>query len=118
MSFIPLPHGLMVAFAIVVIMHGLIHLLGFAKGVGLAKVASLAQPISAPVGIAWLLAALAFVASGVLLLMGSPLRWAPALPAVLLSQTLIVLAWKDSRFGTAPNLLVLVALVLTLWRGI
>jgi len=56
-------------------------------------------------------AALGFLATAGLL-QATPSRWwIVGLPALLLSQTLIVLSWSDAKFGTLANLIVLVPLV-------
>ena len=54
-------------FAALLLAHGLIHLLGFAKGCGLAEVPQLTRAISRPEGLRWLLAALLCVAAAVAL---------------------------------------------------
>ena len=91
--------------------HGLVHLLGAAKGFGWAEVDALSEPIG-PVGAAgWLLAALLVLTCAVMIAVGAPRWWwALALVTVLLSQGLIVTSWTDAKAGTAANvLLVLVA---------
>ena len=95
-------------------LHGLVHLLGFVKAFGLAPVAQLQQPVSRPLGVLWLLAALAFVAAAALLFVAPRWWWLAAAPAVLLSQVLILTAWGDARFGTVANVLVAVPLALAL----
>jgi hypothetical protein len=52
---------------VVVLVHGLIHLLGAAKGHGWADVPQLKDPVSAAMGTAWLAASVLVVAVGVLL---------------------------------------------------
>lgn len=94
------------------VLHGLVHLLGPVKAFGLAEVAELTQPISRPVGLLWLLAAVAFVVAAVLLLRSPPSWWIIGLVAVALSLALILGAWTDARFGTLPNLVILVAALL------
>jgi hypothetical protein len=47
-------------FAIVLVVHGLIHAIGFAKAFGLADLPELTQPISPLLGALWLLTALLF----------------------------------------------------------
>lgn len=93
---------------LVVAVHGLIHLMGFAKAFGLASFEQLRVPISQPLGLLWLAAALLFLLSAVLLLTAPDWWWAPALGAVLLSQLVIITSWSDARFGTLANLIVLV----------
>jgi hypothetical protein len=95
----------------IVVVHGLIHLMGFAKAFGLAELPALTRPISRPVGLAWLLAALLLTAAGAMLLVGSGSWWWVGLPALLLSELVIVSSWRDARFGTVANLVILVPLV-------
>jgi hypothetical protein len=88
------------------IAHGLIHLLGFAKGFGLAELPQLTTPINKPMAVAWLAAALLMLGSSL-----APLRlfWISAGSAVILSQVVILSSWHDAKFGTVANLLVLLA---------
>jgi hypothetical protein len=97
--------------ALVVVVHGLIHLMGFAKAFRYAELSQLTQEVSTPAGLLWLLCALALIAVGALLLFEQPSWWWVALPAVVLSQALIFASWSDARFGTAANLLILLPLV-------
>lgn len=96
----------------IVAAHGLIHLMGFAKARNLASFEQLRVPISQPLGLLWLAAALLFLLSAILLLAIPNWWWAPALGAILLSQLVIVTAWNDATFGTLANLLVLVPTVI------
>jgi hypothetical protein len=52
-----------VVFATILVVHGLIHLLGFAKAFGLAALPQLRQPISPFLGVLWLIGALLFFAA-------------------------------------------------------
>jgi hypothetical protein len=99
---------------ITVIVHGLIHLLGFAKGSGLFEVSELTQPISKRAGFIWLTAALLFVLAALLYLLDVDAWWMVAMPAVVLSQTLIFLWWHDAKFGTIANVAILVPLVVAI----
>jgi len=102
------------AFALLLALHGAIHLLGFAKGLALAEVGTLKRPISRVGGVLWLLAAVLFLAAAALLYAAPGRWWVPAVPALLLSQVLIIGAWSDARFGTLANMAVLVPLAVTL----
>ena len=95
--------------AAVLVVHGLIHALGFVQGFRLAVLAPLHQPIGPGAGLLWLAAALLLVAGGALLLAGARRWWAPALAGVVLSQMLIVSAWQDAKYGMVANAIVLVA---------
>jgi hypothetical protein len=64
-----------VLFAIIVVVHGLLHVLGFAKAFGLAELPQLTRPISQFIGTLWLVAALLFVAAAASLFLWP--RWEP-----------------------------------------
>lgn len=104
-----------IALFCLVSLHGLIHLMGFVKAFGYAEMPALTQPISKPLGLLWLVVAVLFLGTAVLLWLQPMLWWPLALTALLLSQGLIVSAWKDARFGTVANLILLVAVTVA-WR--
>lgn len=94
--------------SVVLLVHGLIHAMGFAKAFDFAKLAQLKLPISRSLGVVWLLAGLAICATAFL-----PWRWLwlVGIPALLLSQVAIVCSWSDAKFGTIANVLLLVAII-------
>ena len=96
---------------VVILVHGLIHLMGFAKAFKYADLSQLKQEISKPVGLVWLLCALAFLGAGVLFVSGWTSWWWVAAPAVVLSQAVIFLSWGDAKFGTLANLIVAVPIL-------
>jgi hypothetical protein len=98
-------------FLFIVIVHGLIHLMGFTKAFNLATLEQLRAPITQPVGLLWLAAALLFLASAVLLLVAPDWWWLPAAGAVVISQGVIIASWSDAKFGTIANLIVLVPVI-------
>lgn len=88
--------------------HGLIHLLGAAKGFGWAAVPTLKEPVSVWGGLLWLVAATLVLASAVLIAMGVPhWWWVVALSAAAFSQVAIVTSWSDARVGSAVNVILL-----------
>jgi hypothetical protein len=97
-----------IAFIALVVVHALIHLLGFVKAYELKEVRELALPISKSMGIIWLVAALLLLTYGFLELSNARYAWLCGFAAVLLSQVLVFIFWKDARFGTLPNVLILV----------
>ena len=86
-----------VVIAIVLVVHGLIHVLGFAKAVGLADLPQLTQPISPLLGAVWLLAALLFIAAAAALFVWPRGWWAIAACAIVVSMLLIVPTWTEDR---------------------
>lgn len=103
-----------IIFIIITAIHGLIHLMGFVKAFSLAKVDQLLLPISRPIGALWLLSTLLLLLSTALFAFGKNWWGFIALPAVVLSQTLIILSWSDARFGTIPNILILLVATISI----
>lgn len=60
---------------LVLFAHGLIHLLGAAKGLGLADVAQLKEPIDTVNGVLWFLGALLVLAAAAMFAVGAPSWW-------------------------------------------
>lgn len=97
-------------FLILILLHGVIHLMGFAKAFGLAEISELTLPISVGWGAAWLAACLIFITSGVQLFLNSDLWWITGIIGAAMSQILILAFWQDARFGTIPNLIIVIIL--------
>jgi hypothetical protein len=98
-------------FSLVIVVHGLIHLLGFAKAFKYAELNQLTQEISKPAGLLWLLCALAFIVAGVLFAIRQTSWWWAALPAIILSQSLMFASWDDAKFGAIANLIILLPVI-------
>lgn len=96
-------------FVVIIFLHGLIHLLGFVKGFGFKEVKELTLPISKPMAVVWLSATLLFLTYGILQSVHSKYAWLFGFIAITVSQILIILFWKDAKFGTLPNILILLA---------
>lgn len=101
-------------FAFVVLVHGLIHIMGFTKAFNLADIEQLTQDISRPAGLFWLAAGLLFILTVVLYLIQVDSWWIISLPAILISQSLIIMSWQDAKFGTIVNIIVLGVTVIAL----
>jgi hypothetical protein len=99
-------------FAGIVGLHGLIHLLGAAKGLGWAEVSSLEATISPGAGVAWLAAAVLMMVTTVAYLSNAHWWWIPGVVALAVSQTLIVMSWQAAWAGTTINVLLLIGCVL------
>lgn len=99
------------ALAFVLAVHGLIHLMGFAKAFGCAALPQLAMPISRPMGMLWLLATLLLLAAAAALWAAPRAFWVLGALGLVASQVAIVASWGDARFGTVANVVVLAAVV-------
>ena len=102
----------------VVAVHGLIHCMGFIKAIRPEKIPQMAQHIARPAGLLWLSAALLFACTAALFLLRKDWWWMAAVPALVLSQPLIIMSWKDAKFGTIANVLICAAAVVAYgnWR--
>ena len=94
---------------VVLVLHGLVHLLGAAKGLGWAEVPTLSSPVGPAEGALWLLATVLLLLAAALVGAGRPDWWWVTALGVVASQLAIVTSWTDARAGTAVD--VVLALV-------
>ncbi|MDO1446717.1 hypothetical protein Q0590_10670 [Rhodocytophaga aerolata] len=110
-----------VIFAFLLSVHGLIHVLGFVKEFGLARVDGLSGQTTLalsdnwhkPVGLLWLAACVLFIGAAVGYLAKKEWWMMVAFAAVILSQALLILYWQDAKFGTLANVLILAGILLS-----
>jgi hypothetical protein len=100
-----------ILFAILLVVHGLIHLIGGAKAFGWAALPHLTRPISAVGGIVWIGSAILFLAAAVSLFVWPRGWWFIGAAAVACSLAAIVPSWTDAKFGAVANAIVLVGVV-------
>jgi hypothetical protein len=97
-----------------ILLHGLIHLLGFSREwlfaptekVAGKTVNDFSEKTSRIVGLLWLFTSALFISGAVLYAIRIEYFWIPAVAGLLLSQSLIILYWDDAKFGTIANVLV------------
>ena len=95
------------AFAVIVAIHGLIHLMGPAEAFGFADLPQLTHPVSRGMGLVWLAAAALTLAAVVALFVWRRRWWMIGAMALVVSQAAIFTSWSDAKAGTAANLLLL-----------
>lgn len=100
-----------ILFTLFVTAHGLIHLMGYTKAFGLANIQQLTKEISRPAGIFWLLCVVLFISAAILFLLKKEWWLFLAIPAIMVSQVLIIMSWQDAKYGTIPNFLILLVIV-------
>jgi hypothetical protein len=94
------------------LLHGVLHLLGFAEAFGLVDLPQLTGETlihlgpawQQPIGVLWLLAAVVLVGAGAQLLARNAGWWMVGVCGLALSQLLICYAWHDAKAGTLINL--------------
>ena len=99
--------------AFIILIHGLIHFMGFTKPFNYRNITQISKEISKPSGMLWLLTAFLFIAATIILLVKKDAWIFVGLTAVIISQILIFTVWKDAKFGTIANIIILVAAVLS-----
>jgi hypothetical protein len=99
------------AFAIVLVVHGLIHLLGVAKAFELAELPQLTRPIQPLMGVLWLAASLLFLFTAGALFVWPRWWWVIGCVAIAVSMMAIVPSWADAKFGALANLVLLDGIV-------
>lgn len=102
---------LKIIFTIIIAIHGLIHLMGFFKAYDFAALIQLTQSISKSIGILWLTTTILFAVTIFLFVANKELWWVVGFLAVILSQIVIILSWSDAKFGTIPNIIILVVII-------
>ncbi len=102
-------------FAILLVVHGSIHLMGFLKAFGLARLDELDINLSRAAGTGWLVAAVLFFAATLLYLLSNEAWPFVALAGIVVSAVLIIISWHAAKFGMLPNAFVLT--VAAMWFG-
>lgn len=97
-------------FILLVVIHAMIHFLGFTNAFGLVHVSTMPQQIPRNEGLLWLLVAVLFLLTAVLYYRDNYREWV-VLPAIAISQILIVMYWQHAGYGTVVNLILLLAAI-------
>jgi hypothetical protein len=103
---------LRIIFLLIITVHGLIHLMGFAKAFQYAEMKQLTIAISKPIGLMWLTASSLFVTTAILFLLKKDYWVIFSIVAVVISQLVIILSWHDAKFGTIANVIILIAAII------
>ncbi|MBK8347061.1 MAG: hypothetical protein IPL08_05340 [Saprospiraceae bacterium] len=97
-----------------ILIHGLIHLMGFTKAFGFAHTQQLTKNISVFTGMIWLLTAILFSITVILLLLDKNVWPYVAMTAAVISQILIFNSWQDAKFGTIANVIILLVAIINI----
>ena len=110
-----------IVISIALLVHGLIHLMGFLKAWGIPiaknfKVTSLIV-LSAnglkTIGLLWLLCFVGLIASCIIFLLEKDWWWMVGAISLLLSQSMITLYWHDAKYGTVINVIILLPVLIS-----
>ncbi|MFP4557223.1 MAG: DUF6544 family protein, partial [Bacteroidales bacterium] len=95
----------------IMLIHGAIHLMGFAKGFNLANIENLQSEIPKLAALLWLVVFLLFALSGIFYWLNSNIWMLFASLATVISVILIIANWSDAKFGIIPNIVIAIAIV-------
>lgn len=98
------------------LIHGLIHFMGFAKAYNYGNITQLTKDISKPNGLVWLLVAILFVVSTLLFFLKKESWPYVAIIAAVISQILIIGTWQDAKFGTIANVIILIVIIIGFYQ--
>jgi len=101
-----------IALIAILVFHGLVHLFGFAKAFRLAPLSELKKEIAKSNGILWLGTSASYLFTALLLLAGNNFWSLVPFVSIPLSQYLIFTSWKDAKWGTTVNVIILVAAII------
>lgn len=101
-----------IALLLILLLHGIIHFMGFAKAFDYGNMTQFTKEISKPMGLLWLLTGSLFMVSTVLIVLKQDTWPILTIIAVVVSQILVFTVWKDAKFGTIANIIMLVAAII------
>lgn len=109
------------ALTLLLLVHGAIHALGFLRWALRSPVRGLEGQLLRDLGptgeriygVFWLVALVLFLVAAVARVNESTVWWRPAIVALVLSQTLVVLAWRDARAGTIANVVLFLPILVS-----
>lgn len=105
-----------ILFSIIILVHGLIHILGFIKAFQLREINLLTKEISRAIGVLWLCVGLALILMLVFYLLDKSFWPFLGLISVIASQILIIAYWQDAKYGSIANILLLIVSLLAIFQ--
>ena len=101
-----------IIFAVFLVAHGVIHLIGPARAYRLADLPQIGSEITPVAALLWLGAAMLFVVAAVMLFAVPRWWWLSGAAAIAISTIAISRAWSDAKFGAIANAIALAGVVL------
>ncbi|NOS93488.1 MAG: hypothetical protein HOP30_16325 [Cyclobacteriaceae bacterium] len=96
------------------LIHGLIHFIGFGEAFQLLPTPQFTRHVSKSFGIFWLGIGMLFLLVFVLAMLQLSGWWYVLLATVAFSQALILIYWHDAKYGSIPNALLVVIYVMNI----
>ncbi len=97
-----------------ILIHGLIHLLGFAKSAKLMELDQFSSDVPPKYGFLWLISSILFITSAVFIILNFRYWEVVFVISLAMSQLLILKFWVDAKVGTIANVVILFAFLLSI----
>ncbi|SMD45926.1 hypothetical protein SAMN00777080_4599 [Aquiflexum balticum DSM 16537] len=105
-----------IVFLILILIHALIHIMAFLKAFELAELKDFTSPVSKPIGLIWFTSFIILSAAAVFYFFNTPYWWVLGLIGAVLSQILIFQFWSEAKYGTIPNVLILLVAIIACFQ--
>ena len=105
-----------IVFLIFILIHALIHIMAFLKAFELAELKEFTSPVSKPMGLIWFAAFIILSAAAIFHFFNNPYWWVLGLIGAVLSQILIFQFWSEAKYGTIPNVLILLVAIIACFQ--
>lgn len=97
-----------IVISLLILIHGVIHLLGFLKAFSIYDFKTLTLPISKTFGVLWFIGAALIIFASITYYFKVNYWWLIGFIALIISQFVIIYFWKDAKYGTIMNVVLLV----------
>jgi hypothetical protein len=96
-----------ILFIVLIVAHGFFHLVGFMKAFNLVSINNFRIDITKTFGIGFLIAFVFFAFLIMMYAYKSTNWWVYGIFGAIISQVLIINYWREAKYGTIPNLIIL-----------
>ncbi|MES2796142.1 MAG: hypothetical protein V4683_09260 [Bacteroidota bacterium] len=96
-----------ILFIIFIALHGFFHLLAFMKSFNMVTINQLKVDINKAFGVGFLIAFTFFAFLIMMYAYKSTNWWVYGIFGAVISQVLVIKYWKEAKYGTIPNLIIL-----------
>lgn len=97
--------------AFIIFIHGLIHLMGYSRAFKYSEIKAIKAHISKPIGVLWITGCLLFITTAILLTINNDYWKILGIISITISQIAIITNWKDAKYGTIANLIILASII-------
>src|SRR6478672_197538 len=101
-----------ILFLILLIIHAFIHIPGFLKNNKSTFISKVSYNVKKINGFFWLITFILFIVTAFLFFIKSEWWWLISFDAILISVYLIILNWKNAKYGIITNVIILIPTII------